>query len=150
MSIKVLFLSAETQHTQISLLIKKQLELILNTTLDCEIFDTQRLGFKQPSLVASYKREIEMVKNIMAKFKPDLLVVSNDQGIHSAFIRISRLMNIPSLTIQDGILTERKCSDLFWFSEIAKIFSLAHFIHYFGNALNFQSYGFFWTTRSYS
>jgi len=42
------------------------------------------------------------------KFKPDIIVVANDQGINATFIAIGRLRKIPTLAIQDGILSHTK------------------------------------------
>lgn len=72
---------------------------------------------KMEDLLIKYKINFETVtkfnfgaaKEILKKEKPDILLTGNDQMfMELIFIKASNTMNIPSLTIQDGVLSSSK------------------------------------------
>lgn len=111
--LRILFLSDEKSHTDIFLHVIEELKSIANGDVESQIVDTRSLNVKPPSLLVPYKREIQRIEQIIEKFQPSVLVVANDQGEESTFIRICRLRGIPSLAVQDGILIEKKSKGLF-------------------------------------
>jgi len=109
----ILFLSAEKQHTDMFSRIIEELERITNEKVDYIILDTNKLNFSILSIKYPYKKEVQRIEQIIEKHQPDLLVVANDQGIHTTFIRICNVRGIPSLAIQDGLLAGKKSKGLF-------------------------------------
>jgi len=106
--VNILFLSAEKPHTDIFTRVIGEFKQNANNKVDYKILDTVKLNFALPSIMHPYKKEVQRVGQIITNYQPDLLVVANDQGIHTTFIRICTVRGIPSLTIQDGLLAEKK------------------------------------------
>jgi hypothetical protein len=73
-----------------------------------KIIDSNCLFNKPLSIRFSYKQELRNFAQIVDQAQPDVFVVANDQGISATFIRICKLRGIPSVAIQDGILTNKR------------------------------------------
>jgi len=111
--IRVLFLSDESSHDKIFLKIVYELKKVSNVWF--KILDSNRLLTRTLSIRFSYKQELHHFAQIVDQAQPDVFVVANDQGISATFIRICKLRGIPSLAIQDGILTNKKLEGPFRF-----------------------------------
>ena len=105
---RILFVSAEPQHTEMFLQVKKEIELIVNEKVESVILNNSDLPPTPFSFKINLKKEIKCVERIVDELNPDVLVVANDMEIRTLFIKICNLKGIPSITIQDGILTNRQ------------------------------------------
>lgn len=105
-SIRILFLSYENSHNEIFL--KVIVELQKKVDLVYKIVNVKNLFYRPFSIKLYYKTEFFMFGQLIDQFKPDILILANDQGVSATFIRFCRLRGIPSLTIQDGILMNKK------------------------------------------
>jgi hypothetical protein len=106
--VKILFLSAEKPHTDMFLQIVDELERIIDKKVEFTILDTNKLNIRPQSIRIPYKKEVQYIEQIIEKFKPNILVVANDLGIRTSFIRICNVHGIPSIAVQDGILANKK------------------------------------------
>ncbi len=124
-SIRVLFLSYQSSHTRIFSTVINELQK--NSNLIFKILESKNLINKKVSIRFSYRSELRSFERIIDEFKPDIFVVANDLGLSATFIRICRLRGIPSVAIQDGILTKRYSKGLSSMSVLESILSLAHY-----------------------
>jgi hypothetical protein len=103
--LKILFLSYQKSHEQIFFKVLEQLKKVLDVSF--KVLQSRNLLSRPLSARYSYRSEIQYFERIVDDFKPDVLVVANDLGLSATFIRICKLRGIPSVAIQDGILTSR-------------------------------------------
>ena len=101
-SLRILFIADESTHIAIFHKIIVELNKIMPVWF--KIIYSNSLSTNPLSIRFYCKYELKNYKKIIEKVHPDLLIVANDQGIKTAFIRICKLKKIPSIVIQDGLL----------------------------------------------
>lgn len=90
--------------------IKQELQNILlnNGELEFVILNVEPWENKLNLFEKVFDKERTMlIENLIRKYQPDILVVANDQGINATFIKICKLFHIPTIAVQDGVLSER-------------------------------------------
>jgi hypothetical protein len=100
---RILFLSLERSHTLMFLRVQRELQNIVQAggALDSVILDVKPLDIELPLFKKLFDKErTRSAANLIRKHKPDILVVANDQGINATFIKICRLLQIPTLALQ--------------------------------------------------
>jgi hypothetical protein len=96
--------------------VQRELQNIVQAggALDSVILDVKPLDIELPLFKKLFDKErTRSAANLIRKHKPDILVVANDQGINATFIKICRLLQIPTLALQDGVLIETKKGNFF-------------------------------------
>jgi hypothetical protein len=111
----VLFLSAEKSHTNMFLNVAFELDRVSNGLARTTILNTEALSGIPFGLNVNFKQQLEQMEDLLEKSKASILVVGNDQGVYSSFITLCNLKGIPSLAIQDGILTDIKAKGISYF-----------------------------------
>jgi hypothetical protein len=103
---RVLFLSNDCDkfRTQICLLVKRELEKLFPRA-DCKILVLKEIQMSYFSSIFD-KRTIDFAKEVIKKFGPHVIVVTRDTGPAPTFIKLGRMMKIPTLAIQSVLLTE--------------------------------------------
>lgn len=99
----LLFLSLQSNHSDIFQSIIRQLDPLL---FSYTILDLTEHEKKLPLYEIITPARSRFVEETILRLKPDLIVVANDQGINAHFISIGKSKSIPSLAIQDGILSD--------------------------------------------
>ena len=107
---RILFVSAEVQHTSIFSKVTTALEDVVDSKVETLIVEKTDSQFRPFSLKLNLKKEIQYVEQVVDEFKPDVLVVANDMHLRALFIKICKLKGIPSIAIQDGILANKPTS----------------------------------------
>jgi len=98
--------AGDTHSTKICRLVKRELQRMNpKTTAKIIEIEKKRLSYLENILD---KNEIYFVKEVIKHFNPDVIVVTLDTGIQATFIKIARMMKIPTLNIQIGLTAERK------------------------------------------
>jgi glycosyltransferase involved in cell wall biosynthesis len=108
---RMLFLSLEPQHRQLFLKVERELRNIANHALklDFTILNVKPWDVELAFLEKIFDRQrTKIVEELINKHKPDILIVANDMGINATFIKVCKLLRIPTIAIQDGVLSEKK------------------------------------------
>jgi hypothetical protein len=112
-SVKILFISDQDSHDQIFNAVLTELTQIGN--IQTKILHTKLIFNRPLSILFSYTYELRMFKKIIDEYQPDVLVIAYDGGINAEFIRICKLRKIPSVLVQDGIMTKMHLKGLAFF-----------------------------------
>lgn len=72
--------------------------------INCKIIDTSRLT-DIPSFYKLDRAKVAFAENLLTNYKPNVVVIANDHGINGTFMALCKLKRIPTLAIQDGILS---------------------------------------------
>lgn len=107
--LNVLFTSLESSHVKIFSAIEERLREVSSREVITKILDVHNLQRTLKKHIYSIidLKGINLALQYISKFQPDILVVAHDGGINATFIKICRIKGVPSLAIQDGILTKR-------------------------------------------
>ncbi len=110
---RILFLSLEKPHRLMFQKIQQELQKIPpREAFEFTILDVAPLNKDLPFFCKIFDKErIYRVENLIRKHRPDILIVANDHGINAAFIKICKLFHIPTVAVQDGVLSETKRKD---------------------------------------
>lgn len=105
--LRVLFIAYMTDigHTRICQLVKRELQTSF-PTITCEILELEEKVYVSLFDGLFDKGKIEFARKAIKRFRPHVIVVTTDTGSAATFIKLARILCIPTLVIQATLMAE--------------------------------------------